>query len=124
MTSMVNAKGQKRWGVFYGNRQKPQLFATKDAATKFQLDCWRKHGFKGLGMAKKTKKKAAKKATKSKKSVASRKARGANCVYTPSGKLFNCFAEKKSAEAVVKGMNKGCQKRGKPASWTLKVSGR
>lgn len=120
MTSVETPRG-KRYGVFYGQRTKPQLFKTKDAAEKFQIECWRTHGFKGLSMAKKSKKKATK---KSKRSVASRKARGAHCVYTPSGKLFNCFAEKTSAERVVKGMNKGCQKKGRPASWSLKSSGR
>jgi hypothetical protein len=71
-------------------------------------------------MAKKKTKKSARKKT----SVASRKARGSHCVYTPSGKLFNCFAEKSSAERVVKGMNKGDQKKGRPASWSLRSSGR
>lgn len=127
MTSVTNHRGEKRWGVFYGQRTKPQLFRSREAAEKFQIECWRAHGgVKGLGrMAKKKPaKKPAKKTKRKKASAASRKARGAHCVYTPSGKLFNCFAERSSAERVVKGMNKGCQKRGKPASWSLRSSGR
>ncbi len=77
----------------------------------------------GLGrgkkrVMKKTKRKPAKKATKSKRSAASRKARGTHCVYTPKGKLFNCYAEKTSAAKVVKGMNK------RSPGWAVKSSGR
>jgi hypothetical protein len=72
---------------------------------------------KGKSMAKK--KKPAKKATKkAKRSAASRKARGAHCVFTPTGKLFNCYAEKTSAARVVKGMNK------RSPGWAVKSSGR
>ena len=51
-----------------------------------------------------------KKPKKAKTSIAARKARGPHCVYTPSKKLFNCFAEKTSAAKVVAGMNKGYKK--------------
>ena len=76
------------------------------------------------------KKKPKKSAKKSMKSVAARKARGPHCVYTPSKKLFNCFAEKTSAANVVKGMNKGykktCSKKKitPGEGWTLQSSGR
>ena len=71
-----------------------------------------------------------KKPKKAKTSIAARKARGPHCVYTPSKKLFNCFAEKTSAAKVVAGMNKGykktCSKKKitPGEGWTLKSSGR
>lgn len=114
---VVYKDGVKKFGVYYGNRQTPQLFNTKEKAMRFQAECKKSHGLKGLG--KMAKKKAAKKATKkSKKSVASRKARGSHCVFTPKGKLFNCYAQKTSASAVVKGMNK------RSPGWAVKSSGR
>lgn len=106
---------KKQWGVYYGKRPKPQMFNSKEAAERFQKECKKAHGIKGLSTMAKSKKKPSK---RKKASVAARKAKGSNCVYTPKGKLFNCFAEKASAQAVVKGMNK------RSPGWTIKTSGR
>jgi len=66
---------------------------------------------------KSTKKSSTKKrATKSRRS--SRKAKGNFCVYSPKGKLFNCFEKESSARKVVRGMSK------RSKGWKLRKKGR
>ena len=46
---VVFKNGVKKFGVYYGHRKEPQLFNTKEKAMRFQAECKKSHGIKGLG---------------------------------------------------------------------------